>query len=93
MSKKWFTLGTLRGAYNDDDRPPYIVLDKNVEILVNGEKVELSKYRVVRLYDSRKSAEMLFEKDKIDKEEYEKKLDIIENKNIDFNLVVPPSEE
>ena len=93
MAKKtkqaWAELGAVR---KNGDKTSYIVLNKDVEILVKGEKVDLGKYRTVKLMDPKTSLDGLLSKGHIDEAEHSKRLGELQERNVKFKLVVPPSE-
>lgn len=87
----WAELGTLRERTNDKgDTSTYIVLNKNVQILVDGEEVDLGEYRTVKLIDPRKGLETARDNGKIDDETYEERLNALDERNVVFKLTVPP---
>ena len=86
-NKGWPKVGTLRKG----DYGHYIVLEKNVDIMVDGKKLELNEKRTVRLDDPRKKVEMLLEKGFIDEGEAEKRMDTLNaNAWLKYELIVPP---
>lgn len=89
--KKWVKLGTLKRK--DKSKPSYIVLDKNVEILVAGEKVKLSKYRTVKLVDPVSRLDALKEKGIITEEEHTTRLQQLEENGVQYELTIPPEQE
>ena len=69
--KGWPVIGTLRkGEYGS-----YIKLADNVEILVDGKKVDINDKRIVRLDDPRKKVEQLLERGVITEAESDKRLE------------------
>lgn len=82
----WFELGTFR----EKDERVYIVLNKNVEVLVDGEKVDLGEYRTVKLIDPRKGLETARDNGKISDETFEERLAGFDERNIVYKLTVPP---
>ena len=90
---KWFTIGTFRERENDEGEVnSYLVINKNVDIFVNGEEVDLGEYRVVKLFDAQTSAQKLMEGGHIDENELNDRLQFIDDKGIVFNLTIPPTD-
>jgi RNase H-fold protein (predicted Holliday junction resolvase) len=86
-SKGWPKIGTLRKG----DYGHYIVLEKGVEILVDGQKIAMNDKRSVRLEDPKKTVEMLLEKGVISEEKAQERLATLEaNAWLKYELVVPP---
>lgn len=88
--EKWYDLGTLRKP-KDKDKNSYIVLDKNVEILVGGKPVDLGDYRTIRLMDPFASLDSLLEGGHIDEPEHQKRTDALTERNVKYKLTVPPA--
>lgn len=86
-SKSWPKIGTLRKG----DNGSYIKLEEGVEILVNGEKVEMNDKRTVRLEDPRKKVEGLLERGIISEADADKRLEkLAELDWLRYELIVPP---
>lgn len=85
-SGTWAELGTLR---EKEDRT-YIVLNKNVEVLVDGERVDLGEYRTVKLIDPRKGLETMRDNGRIDDQTYEERISALDERNVVYKLTVPP---
>jgi hypothetical protein len=85
--KSWPKIGTVRkGEYGS-----YIVLEKNVEILVDGKRIDLNEKRSVRLEDPRKKIEEMLEKGYIDESKAQKRREVLEqNQWLRYELIVPP---
>lgn len=84
-------IGSLRTRVNDKgEEKLYIVLDSDIEIFANGQKVEVGQYRTVNLLDPRVGLETAFSNGKMDEETYNARLQTIEDKKIEYKLTVPP---
>lgn len=86
-TSSWYELGTVR---NNAKNNPYIVLNKNVDVFVNGEKVDLGEFRTVKLVDPRLGLETLLSNGKIDESTYNERLEIIDDKRIEYKVTVAP---
>lgn len=96
----------MREIENDDgsiDLVPYLVLNGNVKISVgkwnndkkaveNFEEVDLGQYRTVKCTDPYAGLDALLEGDHINEDEHADRVEFIKDKNIRFNLAVPPVE-
>lgn len=89
-NKKWNKIGAVKRK--SDDKPPYVVIDKNVEIRVDGVKLELGKYRTVKLINPSDRLEKMLENGSIDQATYEERLKQIQDNNVVYELTLPPSE-
>ena len=85
---KWTKIATVRKDKNGKNN---IVFGKDVEILVGGEKLQLDQYRMAKLFNSADSVLSLQTQGKIDNETAEKRLGYINDKNITFDVVIPPT--
>lgn len=83
----WPELGTLR---KNKSGKSYIVLNKDVEITVNGQKVDLGKFRSVQLVDPTAGVDALLEGGYITEKDHAERLSAIEERSIKYKLVVPP---
>ncbi|PCI45920.1 MAG: hypothetical protein COB41_00590 [Proteobacteria bacterium] len=101
-SKSWPELGTLRQK-NEDGSKPYLHIHPSVRILIgsynsdtesydNYEELDLGDYRTVKCVDPLSGLDALLEKGYIDEAEHEKRVTVVEDKNIMFKLTVPPSD-
>lgn len=90
-SKKWANFGTVRQP--DENRSPYIVVNKNVEIYVNGEKIELGRYRQIKLMDPKVSINRLLEMGVIDESDHEQRENFIDQKGVIYEAAIPPVDE
>lgn len=88
--KKWTKIGALKRK--DESKPSYIVLDKNVEILVDGVKVDISKYRTVKLIDPSTRLEKMLESGAIDQATFDQRAKQLEDYGILYELTIPPVE-
>lgn len=88
----WVDLGSVRERKGKDGQDiSYLVIDKDVEIFVGGEKVDLGEFRTVKLIDPRQGLETALSNGKIDEEKYNERLETLNNKNILFKMTVPPA--
>jgi hypothetical protein len=86
-SKAWPKIGTLRKGESGS----YIKLEANVEIYVDGVKIELNDKKTVRLEDPRAKVEGLHERGFIDEAEKDKRLEkLAELSWLRYELVCPP---
>lgn len=69
--KSWPKVGTLR----KNDKGSYIKLEPNVEIYVDGIKIDMNDGRIVRLDDPRKKVESLLAGGHISEEDAGKRLE------------------
>lgn len=89
----WPELGTLRTKLdNEGQRKSYIVLNKNIEILVDGNPLDLGQFRTVRLTDPRKGLDTRLSKGSLTEDDYNEKITALEERNIKYTLVVPPND-
>lgn len=87
-SKAWPVIGTLR---KNDKKIPYIKLADNVKVFIDGEEVELNKFRTVRLEDPREKVRRLAEMGYIEESDADKRLEsLAENNWLRYELVLPP---
>lgn len=91
----WFNLGTLRSKEvetqdGDTVRKSWIVLDKNVTILVDGEEVNLGDYRTVKLIDPRPGLDSALENGSIDEGKHKELVNGYDERNVVYKLTVPP---
>lgn len=87
QSKGWPKIGTLRKG----ESGPYIKLEANVTVLVDGKPVAMNDKKTVRLDDPRKKVEQLFDKGIIDEATRDTRLEkLAENEWLRYELVVPP---
>lgn len=102
MSKKWTDIGTLRTREKDGKKISYLVISDDVKILkgkynkdtgqVEGyEEVDLGDYRTIQLQKSELSLDSLLSKGYIDEDEYNKRKEQLEKRNIRYNVTIPPS--
>lgn len=98
MSEKktaWANLGTLRQRQTKaGEKQSYIILSKDFEIrnTKTGETVNLGEYRQVKLMSPEKGLNTRLSNGSISEEDFQKQIDFIKEKNIKFELVVPPPE-
>lgn len=91
----WAKLGSLRRRMTKAGKESsYIVLDKKYSIVSNetGEKVDLGQYLQIKLIDPIPGLQKRLENGSLSEEDYNKQLQFIEEKGIQFELTVPPSE-
>lgn len=89
-NKKWTKIGSLKRK--DQTKPSYIVLDKNVEIRVDGVKVDISKYRTVKLIDPAVRLETMLKNGTIEQSAYEDRVKQLEENGVLYELTIPPVE-
>lgn len=93
---KWVDIGTLR---KNEKGTSYIVLDKNVELLVKSKEnpdgviLDLGQYRQVKLVDPTSGLDSLLENGHIDQEKFDKQHAFLKEKNVRYKLSVPPTGE
>src|SRR5271169_3130617 len=86
-SKSWPVVGTIRRG----DSGSYIKLNPNVEILIDGVKVNLNDKKTLRLDDPRKKVEGLHERGFITEAEKDKRLEkLAEMEWLRFEISAPP---
>lgn len=90
QNNKWFEIGTLR---KKDDGNPYIVLNSKVQILVDGQEVDLGQYRKLTLTDPMKGYTTMLENGRMDKEEFEKQQAFVEEKAVRYRISVAPQND
>ncbi len=85
--KAWPKIGTLRKGQDGS----YIKLEDNVEVYVDGVKINMNQKKTVRLEDPRKKVEGLHERGFIDEAEKDKRLEkLAELDWLRYELIVPP---
>jgi hypothetical protein len=92
-SKSWPEIGTIRVGETKEtkEKYTYIKLKDNVEIYVNGEKVELNAGRTLRLERPTDKVEQLMERGIIDEAEGDKRLEkLAEMPWLKYSIVAPP---
>jgi len=93
-SKAWPKVGTLRRSTDQKTGKPgasYIKLEPNVDIYVDGKKVEMNQTRTVRLEDPKTKVLQLHERGFIDEAEKDKRLERLEeNSWLKYELVIAP---
>lgn len=90
---KWTRLGTLRKRLtNAGVESPYIVLNKNYMIVEreSGNEVDLGQYMQIKLINPVKGLESMKANGIISEEDFDKQMAFIEEKNVKFELTVPP---
>jgi|CXWL01.1.fsa_nt_gi hypothetical protein len=88
---KWSELGTVRQRLSKDGKKVnYLVLNKNVTILVEGEEVDLGTFRTVSFMDPQAGLDSLLSGGHIDQDEYDKRISFNEEKGVKYRLTVPP---
>jgi len=85
-STKFTRVGTLRRK--DDKSPSYLVLNKNVEILVDGKPVDLGKFRTVKLVDPTKGLDTMLNSGKLEQAEYDEKVEALTSRGVMYEMVV-----
>lgn len=93
---KWTRLGTLRKRTNAAGvEIPYIVINKNIKLVdrESGNEINLGKYLQVNLVNPEKGLDALKNGGFIDEAKYEEQLQFIADKNIKFELTVPPVDD
>ncbi len=85
---KWTKIGTLRVSQTGKRN---LVLGKGVEIFVDGEKIALDKFRMAKCLDATESVQSLLQRGAIDSDAAEQRLNYISDKNIKFDVVIPPA--
>jgi hypothetical protein len=88
MDRKFTNIGSLRVAANGKRK---LILAKGITILKDGVEVPLSEFRVAHCIDSAESVLRRQEAGKLDNEKAEKMLNYINEKNIKFDVVIPPA--
>jgi len=74
------------------DTGSYIKLESNVEILVDGVKIDLNDKKTVRLEDPRAKVEGMFERGVISEADRDKRLESLSNNTwLRYELVCPPN--
>lgn len=88
-SKGWPRIGSVR---KDKNGKSYIKLNEDVEVFVGGTKVEMNKYRTVRLEDPTARIDGLQERGFITEQEADKRRSELAEKSawLKYELVVPP---
>lgn len=93
---KWTRLGTLRKRLtNAGVESPYIVLNKNYMIVERetGTEVDLGQYMQIKLINPVKGLESMKANGIISEEDFDKQMAFIEEKNVKFELTVPPNND
>lgn len=87
-SKAWPKIGSVR----KNDYGSYIKLEDNVQILVDGEPVELNEKRVCRLQDPVKEVERMIENGIIKEGDAESRLSKAQEVSswLKYEIVLPP---
>jgi len=89
MSKKsWPKIGDVRTDIKGNRN---IIFAKNVTILVDGEEVPLGQFRLAKCQGSVENVQRLAELGYLTDEQLTDKLAYIEEKNIKFDVVIPPA--
>lgn len=85
--KSWPRIGSLRKG----DNGSYIKLEANVEIYVDGVKIDMNEKKTVKLEDPRAKVEQLRDKGIISEADADKRLEkLAELTWLRYDLVVPP---
>ncbi len=88
FKKGWPKVGTIR----KNDNGSYIKVEPNVEILVDGVKLELNSNRVLRLENPRKKVEQFKESGHITEAEADKRLErLAEMQWLLYDIISPPA--
>ena len=90
-NNKWTKIGALKRK--SQDKPSYIVVDKSVEIIVGGQKLDLGKYRTIKLIDPVARLDKMLQSGSIDQETHQERVKQLEQYSVLYELTVPPSEE
>lgn len=86
----WTNIGSFRVAKNGKRK---FVINKDVQILYKGNQVDLGEFRTAACRDSLESVQGLLERGIITQEEAEKKMEYINEKQIKFDVVIPPADK
>lgn len=100
-SKTWPELGTIRKNKNNKS---YIVFGQNVKILVGKynketkgyddyQELDLGEYRTAQLADPRVGLDALLDGQHITETEHSARLSRLDENQVRYKIVVPPSEE
>lgn len=93
---KWTRVGTLRKRVNDAGvEIPYIVVNKNIKLVdrESGEEINLGKYLQISLLNPLKGLDTMKASGAITVEKYEEQLKFIEDKNVKYELTIPPQKD
>jgi len=88
MSNVWNNIGTIRTTKTGKK---ILVISKDVEIFVKGEKLDLGDYRTVQLLPSVDGIQRRQQSGSLDNEKAESLLNYIDEKGITHDAVVPPA--
>lgn len=89
-SKGWPVVGSIRKNENGS----YIKLADNVEILVDGVKMQMNKARVLKLDDPRKKVDFLLERGFIDETEADKRRERLADMAwLKYDIVLAPDKK
>lgn len=87
MSQSWVTIGSVRKDIKGNNN---IVFSKGITILKDGVEVELGQYRLAKCFDATESVERLVAAGHIPQDKKDERLSYINDKNIMFDVTVPP---
>lgn len=101
-SKSWPEIGSLRQR-DEEGSKPYLVIHPSIKILVGSfnkdtkeyedfTELDMGDYRTVKCVNPLAGIDALLDGGYIDEEEHEKKVNMVEEKNVVYKLTVPPSE-
>lgn len=86
----WTNIGTLRTNSNGKR---ILVLDSRLELFFEGKKVDMDKYRTAYCSDSTDRIQSRLQRGNLTQEQADKQLQIIADKNIKFDISLPPASE
>lgn len=84
----WTPLGTMR--INTNGKRIFI-LDSRLELFFEGKKVEMDKYRTAYLSSSEERIQSRLQRGNLTQTEADEKLKFIADKNIKFDISLPPA--
>ena len=89
---KWTNLGSFRTAKNGKKK---FVLSNQIDFIVlkDGSKVSLDKFRTAICKDAVEDAQDMLSRGILDNEQLEKKLSYINDKQIKYQVTLPPATE
>lgn len=88
MAKPWKRVGTIRTS-NGKSR---MIFNQDVEVVVNGESVDLGQYRSTYfkpVSKMKEELEFLLDNGHINQEKYDKQMRLLEEKNVTHEVLIP----
>lgn len=92
---KWYDIGTVRVKEVTKDgkksKSSYLVLNEKVEILVDGKKVDLGKYRTIKFQDALSGFKTAVENGNMTQEKFEDIESSYTEKGVKYRATIPPA--